>query len=129
MKSAGVKGDETTWAGTVSRTGPGCAFGVTAEWSCAWRHAVTPMHLSSVSRKPLNPASHNRRIITKRHGMNQEFSVVIERDVDGYFVASVPALRGCHTQARSLDVLMKRIREVIELGLEVERPVPSVAVD
>jgi len=33
-----------------------------------------------------------------------EFSVVIEKDEDGYFVASVPALRGCHTQAKSLDL-------------------------
>jgi predicted RNase H-like HicB family nuclease len=51
--------------------------------------------------------------------MLREFSVVIEKDEAGYFVASVPALRGCHTQAKSLDVLMKRIREAIELCLEV----------
>ena len=54
--------------------------------------------------------------------MTREFSVVIEKDEDGYYVASVPALRGCHTQARSLDVLMKRIKEAIELCLEVEEP-------
>lgn len=50
----------------------------------------------------------------------REFNVVIERDEDGYFVASVPSLRGCHTQAKSLDVLMDRIKEAIELCLEVE---------
>ena len=49
-----------------------------------------------------------------------EFNVIIERDSEGYFVASVPELRGCHTQAKSLDTLMKRIREAIELCLEVE---------
>jgi predicted RNase H-like HicB family nuclease len=54
--------------------------------------------------------------------MKHEFNVVIEQDDDGYFVASVPALRGCHTQAKSLDVLMKRVREAIELCLEVEAP-------
>jgi predicted RNase H-like HicB family nuclease len=54
--------------------------------------------------------------------MALEFSVVIEKDEDGYYVASVPALRGCHTQARSLDVLMERVREAIELCLEVEQP-------
>lgn len=54
--------------------------------------------------------------------MTREFSVVIEKDEDGYYVASVPALRGCHTQARSLDALMKRIKEAIELCLEVEEP-------
>jgi predicted RNase H-like HicB family nuclease len=54
--------------------------------------------------------------------MHREFSVVIERDPEGYFVASVPGLRGCHTQAKSLDVLMSRIKEAIELCLEVEEP-------
>ena len=44
--------------------------------------------------------------------------VVIERDKEGYYVASVPALRGCHTQAKTLDTLMKRVREVIELCIE-----------
>jgi predicted RNase H-like HicB family nuclease len=57
--------------------------------------------------------------------MVKEFSVVIERDEDGYFVASVPALRGCHTQARSLDVLMKRVKEAIQLCLEVEEPISN----
>jgi predicted RNase H-like HicB family nuclease len=57
--------------------------------------------------------------------MTREFSVVIERDGDGFFVASVPALPGCHTQAKSLDVLTKRIREAIELCLDVEEPAQS----
>jgi predicted RNase H-like HicB family nuclease len=57
--------------------------------------------------------------------MVREFSVVIEKDADGYFVASVPALRGCHTQAKSLDVLMKRVKEAIELCLEVEEPLAN----
>jgi predicted RNase H-like HicB family nuclease len=51
--------------------------------------------------------------------MPREFSVIIERDGDGYYIASVPALRGCHTQARSLDTLMERIQEAIALCLEV----------
>jgi len=50
----------------------------------------------------------------------QEFSVIVERDEEGFYVASVPALPGCHTQARSLDKLFARIREAIELSLEVE---------
>jgi predicted RNase H-like HicB family nuclease len=45
----------------------------------------------------------------------RKFTVVIERDEDGFYVASVPALRGGHTQAKTLDTLMKRVREVIEL--------------
>ncbi len=57
--------------------------------------------------------------------MTREFNVVIERDEDGYFVASVPELRGCHTQAKSLDVLMRRVKEAIQLCLEVEDPVSN----
>jgi predicted RNase H-like HicB family nuclease len=54
--------------------------------------------------------------------MTTELDVVVERDAEGYYVASVPALHGCHTQARSLDELMVRIREAIELCLEVQGP-------
>jgi predicted RNase H-like HicB family nuclease len=46
--------------------------------------------------------------------------VVIERDEEGYYVASVPQLQGCHTQGKSRDEAMERIREAIELCLEVE---------
>ena len=57
--------------------------------------------------------------------MTQEFDVVIERDAEGYYVASVPSLPGCHTQARSLDQLMERVREAIELCLvKAETPEP-----
>ena len=52
--------------------------------------------------------------------MTRQFDVVVERDSEGYFVASVPALPGCHTQAKSLDDLMVRVREAIELCLEVQ---------
>jgi len=52
--------------------------------------------------------------------MTREFSVIIERDSEGYYVGSVPELRGCHTQAKSLDTLMERIREAIEVCLEAE---------
>jgi predicted RNase H-like HicB family nuclease len=52
--------------------------------------------------------------------MTREFNVLVERDSDGYLVASVPALPGCHTQAKSLDELMRRVNEAIELCLEVE---------
>ena len=52
----------------------------------------------------------------------KEFSVMIEKEENGYFVASVRALRGCHTQAKSLDTLVKRVKEAIALCLEVEKP-------
>lgn len=52
--------------------------------------------------------------------MQRQFDVVIERDEDGYYVASVPQLPGCHSQAKSLDEVTERIREAIGLCLEVE---------
>lgn len=50
----------------------------------------------------------------------REFTVVIEQDEDGIYVASVPELPGCHTQAETLDELNIRIKEAIELYLEVK---------
>jgi len=47
-----------------------------------------------------------------------EFHVIIERDEDGCYVADVVGLRGCHTQARSLDELTERVKEAILLCLE-----------
>ncbi len=53
------------------------------------------------------------------------FDVIIERDEDGMLVATVPDLPGCHTQARSQDELMRRIREAIQLYLdESDEPTP-----
>ncbi|MHB1618368.1 MAG: type II toxin-antitoxin system HicB family antitoxin [Sulfuricella sp.] len=57
--------------------------------------------------------------------MTHQFDVVVEKDSAGYFVASVPVLPGCHTQAKSLDDLMERIREAIELCLEVQEEMPE----
>ena len=44
--------------------------------------------------------------------------MVIEKDTDGFFVASIPELKGCHSQAKSLDQLMERIKEAAELHIE-----------
>lgn len=50
--------------------------------------------------------------------MTKTYDIVIQKDTEGYYIASVPALPGCHTQAKSLDTLMKRIGEAIELCVE-----------
>jgi len=52
--------------------------------------------------------------------VKREFTVVIERDEDGYFIGTVPQLKGCHTQAKSLDELMERMKEAVSLCLDVE---------
>ncbi|MCJ7766906.1 type II toxin-antitoxin system HicB family antitoxin [Candidatus Bathyarchaeota archaeon] len=48
------------------------------------------------------------------------FGVVVEKDEGGYYVASVPELPGCHTQAKTLDELTTRIKEAIQVYLEAE---------
>jgi len=58
--------------------------------------------------------------------MEKEFTIIIEKDEDGYYVASVVELPGCHTQGKTLDELMKRIREAIELYLEMEKDFPKL---
>lgn len=61
----------------------------------------------------------------KRGKIQNQFKVVIERDEDGFLVADVPALPGCHTQAKTLSELTTRIREAIKLCLEVARENPK----
>lgn len=43
------------------------------------------------------------------------YNVVFERDEDGYIVASVPELPGCHTQATDMDEAVSRVQEAISL--------------
>lgn len=56
--------------------------------------------------------------------IKQQFNVIVERDEDDYFVATVPALPGCHTQARTLAELDRRVKEAIALCLSVARSNP-----
>lgn len=56
--------------------------------------------------------------MTNASDNRRDFTVIVERDEDGNYVASVPALAGCHTQARSLDELIERVQEAIAVCLE-----------
>ena len=59
-------------------------------------------------------------LLPELKGMSMKFSVLVEKDEDAYYIASVPELPGCHTQARTLDELTSRVKEAIELYLETE---------
>ncbi|OHA64792.1 MAG: hypothetical protein A3D64_02955 [Candidatus Wildermuthbacteria bacterium RIFCSPHIGHO2_02_FULL_49_9] len=48
-----------------------------------------------------------------------QFSVVIEKDKDGFFIADCPELQGCHTQGRTLEQAISNIRDAIKLHLKV----------
>ena len=54
-----------------------------------------------------------------------QFKILVEQDEDGYFFAPVPALPGCHVQAKTLPQLMARTRDAIKLCLEVVKTNPQ----
>ena len=58
-----------------------------------------------------------------KHKKNYHFSVIIEKDENGYYIAKVPSLRSCYTQAKTLPLLYKRLEEVVSLCLSVEKEV------
>lgn len=51
----------------------------------------------------------------------QQFKVLVERDEDGYFVASVPALPGCVTQSKTMQELSEKVKDAIQLCLDVSK--------
>ena len=48
------------------------------------------------------------------------FTVLIEQDEDGIYVANVPDISGCYTQGRTVEQAMERIREAIQVCLEAD---------
>lgn len=57
--------------------------------------------------------------------VKNKFKIIIERDEDGYFVASVPALPGCHTQGKTFKELMENVKDAIRLCLDVAKKDPD----
>lgn len=48
----------------------------------------------------------------------KKFTIIIERDEDGWLVSEVVELQGCHTQAKTMDQLIERTKEAIRACLE-----------
>ena len=65
----------------------------------------------------------NHTMVRKNKNRILKFKVLVEQDEEGYYVADVPELQGCHTQAKDKKELMKRVKKVIALCLEDEAPV------
>lgn len=49
--------------------------------------------------------------------MTKDFTLIIEEGEDGYYISEVVELPGCHTQAKTIDELIKRTKEAIKLYL------------
>ena len=50
-----------------------------------------------------------------------KFNVIIEKGESGYLISEVVELPGCHTQAKTLDELMKRTKSAISLYLKADK--------
>jgi len=50
-----------------------------------------------------------------------EYNIIIEKGEDGYLISEVLEIPGCHTQAKTMDELLKRTKEAIELCVQVEK--------
>jgi len=50
-----------------------------------------------------------------------DFNVFIEQDEDGIYIAKVPEIEGCYTQGKTLEEVIDRIKEAIEVCLEADK--------
>ena len=59
---------------------------------------------------------------------DHKFTVVVEQDEDGFYIASVPLLQGCYTQGTTYEEAMENIKDAIRLHIEARRalgePIP-----
>jgi predicted RNase H-like HicB family nuclease len=59
-------------------------------------------------------------ILVKMEGKSLNYTVLIEQDEDGIYIAKVPDIPGCYTQGKTVEQAMERIREAIQVCLEAE---------
>ena len=53
-------------------------------------------------------------------GMKRRYTIIVERDEDGWLVSEVVGLPGCHTQAKDMNQLLERTKEAIQAYLQSE---------
>ena len=66
--------------------------------------------------------------------VDYKFTIVVEQDEDGLYVASVPVIQGCYTQGETYEEVMENIKDAIKLHIEARKelgePIPmEVAID
>jgi predicted RNase H-like HicB family nuclease len=59
-------------------------------------------------------------IPVKMEGKSLNYTVLIEQDEDGIYIAKVPDISGCYTQGKTVEQAMERIKEAIQVCLEAE---------
>lgn len=69
----------------------------------------------------------NKKELNK--SMGKKFNILIEKGQDGYLISEVIELPGCHTQAKSLDELLKRTKEAISLYLSMKEESADLPVE
>lgn len=57
----------------------------------------------------------------KKRKFNKQLPIMIEKDLDGFFVIECPLFSGCYSQGQTLDEAISNIKEVIDLCLEDKR--------
>lgn len=84
-----------------------------------------------------DPIGQNRRVLSKVQEISDifiylliyiksmvtisDYTVIIEQDEDGIYVAKVPDISGCYTQGKTVEEVIKRIKEAIQTCLEAEK--------
>ena len=52
--------------------------------------------------------------------MTKKYTIIVEKDEEGWLVSEVVGLPGCHTQAKNMDQLLERTKEAIKAYLKSE---------
>jgi predicted RNase H-like HicB family nuclease len=52
--------------------------------------------------------------------MAKKYTIIVEKDEQGWLVSEVLGLPGCHTQARDMSELLRRTKEAIKAYLKEE---------
>jgi predicted RNase H-like HicB family nuclease len=66
--------------------------------------------------------------------MKYQFTAIVERDEDGVFIASCPALQGCYSQGDAYEQALENLKDAIKLHIEARQslgePIPiEIAID
>lgn len=69
-------------------------------------------------------ARHSAETDTWDRGWPEPITMVLERDCDGWWIASAAGLQGCHTNGRTLPQVRRRFREALALFVDHASTVP-----